>query len=150
MAEDITHDCFLSLIAKPENFNPARGPLRTYLYSAARNLSLKHFRNVAREAAFDELSEEPPIPVREQPLPILLDEELSLKVKEAVFSLPPLQREALVLFEYEGLALFEIASVVGTDVGAVKARLHRARQGLKNMLSPYLNSSREIVTLEKA
>jgi RNA polymerase sigma-70 factor (ECF subfamily) len=150
MAEDITHDCFLSLIRKPENFNPDRASLRTYLYSAARNLSMKHFRNAGRETAIEELTEDPQIPVREQPLRRLLDEELTLKVKEAVSSLPPLQREALVLFEYEGLALSEIASVVGTDVGAVKARLHRARQRLKNTLRPYLNSSREIVTLEKA
>jgi RNA polymerase sigma-70 factor (ECF subfamily) len=150
MAEDITHECFLSLITRPKNFNPARGGLKTYLYSAARNLSLKQFRNAAREAAVEEFGEESPIPVREQPLGRLLDEELSLKVKEAVFNLPPLQREALVLFEYEGLALSEIASVVGTDVGAVKARLHRARERLRNTLWPYLNSSREIVTLEEA
>ena len=150
MAEDITHDCFLSLIKRPESFDPSRGSLKTYLYSAARNLSLKHFRNTARETLVEEFSEEPSIPVREQPLGRLLDEELSLKVEEAVFSLPPLQREALVLFEYEGLALSEIASVLGTDVGAVKARLHRARERLRTTLSPYLNSSREIVTLEQA
>jgi RNA polymerase sigma-70 factor (ECF subfamily) len=150
IAEDITHDCFLSLIKRPENFNPARGSLKTYLYSAARNLSLKHFRSTAREAAVEEFDEEPSIPVSEQPLGRLLDEELSLKVKEAVFSLPQLQREALVLFEYEGLPLSEIASVVDADIGAVKARLHRARQRLRNTLWPYLNSSREIVTLEKA
>jgi len=80
----------------------------------------------------------------------ILDDELGLKVKEAVSALPPLQREALVLFEYEGLALNEIAALVGTDVGAVKARLHRARQRLRNTLQPYLNTTREIVTLEKA
>jgi RNA polymerase sigma-70 factor (ECF subfamily) len=150
MAEDITHDCFLSLIRRPENFDPARGSLKTYLYSAARNLSLKHFRNTGREAAVEEFDEEPSIPVREQPLGRMLDEELSLKVREAIFSLPPLQREALVLFEYEGLALSEIASVLGTEVGAVKARLHRARERLRKTLWPYLNSSREIVTLEQA
>jgi len=149
MAEDITHDCFLSLIKRPENFDPSRGSLKTYLYSAARNLSLKHFRNTARETAVEEFGDEPSIPIREQPLGRLLDEELSSKVKEAVFSLPPLQREALVLFEYEGLALSEIASVLGTDVGAVKARLHRARERLRTTLWPYLNSSREIVTLEQ-
>jgi RNA polymerase sigma-70 factor, ECF subfamily len=149
IAEDVTHDCFLSLIKRPGNFNPARGQLRTYLYAAARNLALKHFRSSGREASLDELSEEPPIPVREQPLRRLLDEELAEKVKEAVFSLPPLQREALVLFEYEGLALSEIASIVGTDVGAVKARLSRARERLRNTLRPYLNSTLEIVTLER-
>ena len=150
MAEDITHDCFLSLIKRPEKFDPSRGSLKTYLYSAARNLSLKHFRDTARETAVEEFGEEPSIPVREQPLGRLLDGELSSKVREAVFSLSPLQREALVLFEYEGLALSEIASILGTDVGAVKARLHRARERLRTTLSPYLNSSREIVTLEQA
>ena len=149
LAEDVTHDCFLSLIRRPGNFDPSRGQLRTYLFSAARNLSLKYFRSSGREASLDELTEEPPVPAREQPLRRLLDEELSQRVKEAVFSLPPLQREALVLFEYEGLALSEIAEVVGTDVGAVKARLHRARERLRNTLRPYLNSTLEIVTLEK-
>ena len=150
IAEDITHDCFLSLIRKPENFNPARASLRTYLYAAARNLALKHFRNSGRETALDDLTEEPPMPRRQEPLRRLLDEELAAKVKEAVSDLPPLQREALVLFEYEGLALSEIASVVGTDVGAVKSRLHRARERLRSSLAPYLNSSPEIVTLERA
>lgn len=150
LAEDITHDCFLSLIRRPENFNAAKGSLRTYLYSAARNLSLKHFRNSGRETALDDLSDEPPIPVADQPLPRLLDRELSSVVREAIFDLPPLQREALILFEYEGLALSEIAAVVGADVGAVKARLHRARERLRGTLRPYLNSRHEIVTLEEA
>lgn len=149
MAEDVTHDCFLSLIRRPGNFDPSRAQLRTYLYAAARNLSLKYFRNSGREGSLDDLNEEPQVPVREEPLRRLLDEELSQKVKEAVFSLPPLQREALVLFEYEGLALSEIAGIVGTDVGAVKARLHRARERLRTTLRPYLNSTLEIVTLEK-
>ncbi len=146
LAEDITHDCFLSLLRQPSNFDPARGRLRTYLFSAVRNLALKQLRGAGRDDALDDLSEEPPIPAREQPLRRLLDEELSLKVQEAVFDLPPLQREALVLFEYEELTLSEIASVVGADVGAVKARLHRARERLRTTLRPYLNSSLEIVT----
>jgi len=148
-AEDVTHDCFLSLIRRPEGFEPSRSGLRTYLYAAARNLSLKYFRNSGRTGSFDELSSEPTGPAREEPLHRLLDAELSQKVKEAVTSLPPLQREALVLFEYEGLALSEIADVVGSDIGAVKARLHRAREGLRTTLRPYLNSALEIATLEK-
>ncbi|HJU63293.1 MAG TPA: RNA polymerase sigma factor [Candidatus Binatia bacterium] len=150
LAEDVTHDCFLSLIKQPRNFNPAKGSLRTYLYAAARNLAMKQFRSSGRYDTLDELADEFPIPTREQPLPKLLDEELAQKVKEAVLDLPPLQREALVLFEYEGFSLNEIASVVGTDVGAIKARLHRARQRLRNKLSNYLNTDPEIVSLEKA
>ena len=110
---------------------------------------MKHFRSSDRYAALDDFADEFPIPASEQPLPKLLDEELALKVKEAVLELPPLQREALVLFEYEGFSLNEVANVVGTDVGAVKARLYRARQRLKNRLSNYLNTNPEIVTVEK-
>ena len=150
LAEDVTHDCFLSLIRKPENFRSERGGLRTYLFAAARNLALKHFRSLGREAALDDVIEEPRVSERQQPLRRLLDEELAFEVRQAVLGLPPLQREALVLFEYEGLALSEIADVVGADVGAVKARLFRAREGLRNALGPYLNSSREIVTLKEA
>jgi RNA polymerase sigma-70 factor (ECF subfamily) len=86
----------------------------------------------------------------------LLAEEFATKVKEAIFSLPPLQREALILFEYEGLSLNEVAEIAGTDVGAIKARLYRAREGLKRLLGPYLNSDQqlkhgqEIVTLREA
>jgi RNA polymerase sigma-70 factor (ECF subfamily) len=155
-AEDITHDCFLSLIKRPESFQPNRASLRTYLLSAARNLWLKQLRNSSRESAMDEFTEDQFVAIDKEPLKRLLDDELSLKVQEAVSSLPPLQKEALVLFEYEGMALSEIAGMIGTDVGAVKSRLHRARERLRNTLRPYLNTnrelntSREIVTVERA
>ncbi|MEK6282658.1 MAG: RNA polymerase sigma factor [Acidobacteriota bacterium] len=148
-AEDITHDCFLSLIRKPGNFVAGRASLRTYLLSAARNLWYKQLRTLGRELALDEFADDQFVEVSRQPLRRVLDDELSSKVKDAVSSLPPLQREALVLFEYEGLALSEIANLVGTDVGAIKARLHRARERLRSTLQPYLNTTREIVTLEK-
>ena len=156
IAEDVTHDCFLSLIRKPENYRPERASLKTYLYAAARNLALKHFRDQGRETGMDEVSEEPKDAPGRGPLRRLLDEELATQVREAIFSLPQLQREALILFEYEGLSLSEVAEIAGTDVGAIKARLYRAREGLRRILSPYLksnqelNSSREIGTLREA
>ena len=156
IAEDVTHDCFLGLIRKPENFRPERASLKTYLYAAARNLALKHFRDHGRETGLDEVAEEPRDSSKRGPLRRLLDEELATQVREAVISLPPLQREALVLFEYEGLSLSEVAEVAGTDVGAIKARLYRAREGLRRTLRSYLesnqelNSGREIVTLREA
>jgi RNA polymerase sigma-70 factor, ECF subfamily len=150
LAEDITHDCFLGLLRKPANFRPGRATLRTYLLGAARNLWFKELRTLDRETELDNIVEHKFEAVGRGPLREVLDDELSATVKQAVFDLPPMQREALVLFEYEGLALHEIAEIVGADVGAIKARLHRARQGLRTALSSYLNSNREIVTLEKA
>ncbi|HEX8138637.1 MAG TPA: sigma-70 family RNA polymerase sigma factor [Pyrinomonadaceae bacterium] len=143
VAEDVTHDCFLSLIRSPARFDPARAvTLRTYLYAAARNLSLKHLRPSGSSVGLDELTEEPAGPEASQPLRQLLDEELSAEVRRAVESLPPLQREALILFEYEELTLAEVALVVGVETGVVKSRLHRARRNLRQLLAPYLSGER--------
>ena len=143
LAEDVAHDCFLSLLKRPQSFDPARASLRTYLLAAARNLAMKHFRGRYGEDALDDLATEPPVPERRGPLHRLLDEELAEVVRLAIEGLPPLQREALVLFEYEELALSEIAVVTGADVGTVKARLHRARRSLKRQLAPYFKRDAE-------
>jgi RNA polymerase sigma-70 factor (ECF subfamily) len=146
LAEDVTHDCFLSLLKTPLRFDTSRGvSLRTYLLAAARNLAMKHFRSRRGEDALDNLRDEPRVPTRHGPLHKLLDEELAVAVRRAVEELPPLQREALVLFEYEELPLREIAAIVGADVGTVKARLHRARQSLREKLAPYLKSEEAAV-----
>jgi RNA polymerase sigma-70 factor, ECF subfamily len=148
LAEDLTHDCFLSLMRQPERFDPKRASLRTYLYAAGRNLAFKHFRQTGHETVLDELEEELPMIDRREPLQQLLEEELASKVRQAVAQLPPLQREALILFEYEGLSLAELAAVVETDVGTVKARLHRARARLRRSLAPYLKSHLLLTSVE--
>src|SRR5688572_17535852 len=118
LAEDVTHDCFLSLIKQPQRFDPDLASLGTYLFAAARNLALKQFRYQSNE-----INESAGLASRfgrvEAPLQKLLDDELSTEVRKAIASLPPLQREALILFQYEELSLLEIASIVGADVGTV-------------------------------
>ena len=144
-AEDVTHDCFLSLIKDPGRFDPARASLRTYLYAAARNLALKQFNYFSRAAAIDDLTEEPSGPDGHEPIRRVLDDELAAQVENAISGLPPLQREALVLFEYEDLSLAEIGTIVGADVGTVKSRLFRARERLRQRLSGYFQRDREAV-----
>lgn len=148
-AEDVTQDCFLSLLRQPERFNGARASLRTYLFAMARNLVLKHFRDSGYEVTVDGWPEEPRLPNTLEPLHLLLSEEVSSKVRQAVADLPPLQREALVLFEYEELSLAEIAAVVGADVGTVKMRLHRAREQLRRLLAPYFKSDWVVTAAER-
>ena len=106
---------------------------------------MKHFRSRRGEDALDSLTGELSVPAHHGPLHKLLDEELAVAVRRAIEELPPLQREALVLFEYEELPLAEIAAITGADVGTVKSRLHRARQSLKQKLLPYLKSKEVIV-----
>ena len=58
--------------------------------------------------------------------------------RSEIVALPPLQREALILAEYEDMPLQEIADVTGVELAAVKSRLHRGRQNLRRMLSSLL------------
>ena len=128
-AEDVTQDSFLELLRSPGRYDSTRGSMRPYLLGVARNLVLKRWRAENRWTSLDDdtLIEEPPDAVR-------LD--LAERVAYAVRSLPPLQREALVLAEYEELTLEEVAEAVEAEVGTVKSRLHRARENLRRTLAP--------------
>jgi DNA-directed RNA polymerase specialized sigma24 family protein len=59
-------------------------------------------------------------------------------VAQAVAALPPLQREALILAEYEEMSLEQMVQLTGADLAAVKSRLHRARENLRRMLAPLM------------
>jgi RNA polymerase sigma-70 factor (ECF subfamily) len=140
-AEDTTHDCFLNLLQNPRRFDSRQASLRTYLCAAARNLALKEWRPRKNAvAAMDDLEGEPVSVGAPESLRRLLDEELASYVRKAIAGLPYLQREALILFEYEEMPLAEIAVIVGADVGTVKSRLWRAREHLRKMLRPYFEN----------
>jgi RNA polymerase sigma-70 factor (ECF subfamily) len=131
-AEDVAHDCFVGLLSGPARFDASRASLRTYLCGAARHLVFKRFRAAGREVLTDLVEEQ----VAEDPPPDgLLGSEIVSRVRAAVAALPPLQREAIVLVEYEGCALSEVAAIVGAEVGTVKARLHRGRETLRRRLA---------------
>lgn len=128
-AEDIAQDVFVSLLRRPDAFDKARGPLRSFLLGAARNLSLKRWRG---ERRWDELEDEQFVA---QPMDVT-SAEVAHAVGKAVQSLPALQREVLILSQYEELSLEEIAQVVQSEIGTVKSRLHRARENLRKILAP--------------
>ena len=148
-AEDVAHDCFLSLIRKPGRFDASKASLRTYMYAAARNLAAKRYNSFARETAIEEMPDAFHAAERHGPMAQVLENELSGEVEQAIASLPPLQREALVLFEYEELSLAEIASVVGAGANTVKARLFRAREKLRARLDRYFRIGREPVSMRR-
>ena len=149
-AEDVAHDCFLSLINDPTRFDASKASLRTYIYAAARNLAAKRYHSFGRETALDQLTDQPAVVDRREPIAEVLDAELASEVAQAIATLPPLQREALVLFEYDELSLAEIGEVVGADPNTVKARLFRAREKMRARLDRYFRVGREAASLKRA
>jgi len=91
---------------------------------------LKYYRDCPAEEGLDEAVAAPAFDPRQSM-------DAASAVAAAVAALPPFQQEALVLFEYAGSSLEEIAQIAGADVGTVKSRLHRARARLRRSLAPY-------------
>lgn len=130
-AEDVVHDCFLLLWRKKLVFDRKRGPLRSFFFGVTRNLALKR---MGKDGSFDELAED--VAVGEPADPG--NRERADMVAQAVAALPPLQREALILAEYEEMSLEQMVQLTGADLAAVKSRLHRARENLRRMLAPLM------------
>ena len=135
VAEDMVQDAFAVLWKGAGGYDDGRGTLRSYLLGITRNLVLKRWRGRHPDESIDENA------FVSQPLD-LPRLELSDAVAEAVQSLPPLQRETLILAEYEEMPLFEIAMATGSELAAVKSRLHRARENLRRALRPLLEQTR--------
>lgn len=136
-SEDAVQECFLVLL-KGASFEAEQGSLRGYLFGIARNLAFKTLRIAERESAEMDITEH-----ELDPLEDVLSAERSEVVARAVAALPFGQREAIILFEFEGLALEEIAGLLKIETGAVKARLHRARETLRHRLAPLLSTAVE-------
>jgi len=58
-------------------------------------------------------------------------------LNEALDALEPEQREAFVLKHVDGRRYDEMASLLGVSVPALKMRVHRAREGLQELLEVY-------------
>lgn len=62
------------------------------------------------------------------------DRELELSVARALDSLPPEQREAIILKVYHGFLFHEIAEIVSCPLGTVKSRIYSGFAQLRNIL----------------
>jgi RNA polymerase sigma-70 factor (ECF subfamily) len=128
-AEDLVQDTVLRGFGA---MNHVHGPIdnpRGYLIRVATNLWVDALRRRTSEHhAIVRERDQPRIEVDAKPD--------AADVRDAAASLmqafPPQERAALVLKEVFDLSLDEIAEILGTSVGAVKAALHRARGNLKD------------------
>jgi RNA polymerase sigma-70 factor (ECF subfamily) len=103
-----------------------------YLLRIARNLCL----NMQR-------SDKGHISLEEYHLPSSIDmshdkKELLGLITKAMESLPLEYKEAFILREYEGLSYQEIAEMTESSLSTVKIRIFRAKQKIRDILSPYI------------
>lgn len=136
-------DCAQEALVKAyKNMKSFRGEcqLSTWLYRIAYTVCLDELRRQKRgpHESLENLSEAgfTPPDKGETPVSALEKKERLEKLNAAIQALPQEMREVLVLSQLRGKSYEEVAQITGSAVGTVKSRLNRAREKLKQILSP--------------
>jgi RNA polymerase sigma-70 factor (ECF subfamily) len=132
-ASDLAQDAFIRAYRALAKFK-GESELRTWLYRIAVNVCLNRmalktptFETIETDRHLDTRSERPDEPVYRA--------ERAELVKAAIAKLPRKQRATLILRVYHELPHDEIAQILGSSVGAVKANFFHALNNLKRLLS---------------
>jgi RNA polymerase sigma-70 factor (ECF subfamily) len=133
-AQDAVQDAF---VAMSRSVSSIRGEasLASWLFTVVKNACFRLLRPFirAREpmGAMDGPEEQPLAGTPHTPEELLAREQLVQAVQHAIGALEPLHRQVIVLRDIEGLSGPEAAQALGLSLEAMKTRLHRARQALR-------------------
>ena len=141
-AEDVTQQTFLNAYrAMTQGTKPRKA--ENWLLTIAHNEVRRHWRSrygKSREVEFDEqFADAAP----ERADPSIAD------VVRALQQLPPIQRSALVMREFEGRSYSEIAQVLNVTQSALEALLFRARRALAEELEDALTCAEAELALSR-
>jgi RNA polymerase sigma-70 factor (ECF subfamily) len=127
-AHDLLQQTFLHLHRSRHDFKPG-AQFRPWLWTIALNVKRQHLRTRKRkpEAALDEHALE----VLDRGAGYLEQHELIRNVQNALATLPPAQREVIVLHWFRGLGFDAVAAEVQASLSAVKVRAHRGYDVLR-------------------
>lgn len=147
-ADDLTQDIFIQAYQSLPKFK-GEASFSTWLYRIAVNASLNRVRKNARspflhriDSIFQTATGKellPPLPDNLDPETIIISQEHSKWVQNALDSLPENQRTAIVLSKYDDLPQKEIAEIMKTTEGAVEALIQRAKANLRIRLASFNN-----------
>lgn len=127
-AEELTQETFLAVLRGTARYE-ASALFRTWLYAIGFKILRAHRRKAAFRAMFTGAA-----PAHSEPAARdHIDNDLVMR--EAVGKLDRMDREILLLREFEQLTYAEIATLLRLPVNTVRSRLFRARTELRNLLS---------------
>lgn len=133
-AEDLTQEVFVRVFRSLSTYTP--GTFEGWLHRITTNLFLDTVRRKQRirfDALADDAAER--LPSREPtPQQHFNDTHFDADVQQALDTLAPEFRAAVVLCDIEGLSYEEIAATLGVKLGTVRSRIHRGRSHLRKAL----------------
>lgn len=132
-ASDLAQDVFIRAYRGLHSFK-GRSAFSTWLYRIAVNVCLNRVGARSQKWTPLDAADHPDLREERADARILRDERAAA-VRAAIARLPKKQRAALILRVYHDLPHDEIAAIVGSSVGAVKANFFHALANLKKLLS---------------
>lgn len=124
LAHDLTQETFLQLLRTADQLPSIENP-RAWIYRIATNLA---FNTLKRRQRFTwlpwKLLDEQHVP-SDDPIKRIHQRD---EVAKALATLPIKYRAPLLLYSYDDLTVREVATTLNLSEGAVKTRLHRARE----------------------
>lgn len=134
-AEDATQEVFVKMLKHANQFQ-GDAKLSTWLFSITANWCRDHLRKADNKAKdTEDVLLTLPASSEYSPDRNLERRENEKRVRRALDTLTPEQREAILLSRYQGLSYAEIALIAGCSEGAVKTRVFRAMETLKKTLT---------------
>jgi len=127
-AADVVQDAFERLWINRKKVQPGKG--RSYLFSTAHNRSIDRLRRKRHTEEF-----QPQHVITSSLVPHDLQEWL----QQGLETLPPDQRSALLLRDYEGYSYKEIANLTDLSMDQVKVYIFRARKALRAFIGEIEN-----------
>lgn len=127
VSEDLVQEVFLRILRYRQTYRPGTS-FRTWMYQIARNTRIDQVRKVRPES-----------PLVTEPIatPRVTDDaerqQEAQLLQRALMQLPEDKREVLVLSRFQELKYDEIARLLGCEPSAVKVRVHRALQQLREV-----------------
>ncbi len=143
-AEDIAQETFMRVFRNAKRYLPV-AKFTTWLYKIAANLCINELKKGKLRAtlSFDEPAGSDPDGSRiveriaadtASPLSVLERAEAQTLISTAIEHLPPDQRTTLVMVEYHQMQYQDIAEILEVSVSAIKMRVKRARETLRETL----------------
>jgi RNA polymerase sigma-70 factor (ECF subfamily) len=129
VAEDILQ---MSFIKAYQHLAEVRGRFDAWVFRIVANGCKDWLKNIRRtHVSYDEDDQPTGYANPEEELD---RSELRIDLDSALLQLPPSLREAFIMKHVEGRSYEEMADLLSTTVGALKMRVHRAREALQALL----------------
>ncbi len=133
LVDDIAQEVFLTVYKNLKRFR-FESQFTTWLYRITINKCKDHLRKIKIRSIFTPIKdEEEDFGYSTSPD----EKDIAEIVRKAIDQLPEKLKIPLLLKDIEGLSYQEIAESIQCEIGTVKSRIFRAREGLRNILKPY-------------